>query len=335
MGNYIIGIDGGGTKTKAAIGDADGNVFATKVDSSSNYHLVGIEDTKRVFRTLIDGLIEMQGITMDDVSAIAFGLSGVGRPDDMQLMENIMSEMGIQDKAVIVNDAVIALMGGALSDHGIIVISGTGSIAYGMDKQGNVDRVGGWGHVLDDEGSGYKIGSDGLRAIMRAFDGRIEPTKITQLVLKSLKMEKPEQLVAWSAREGVKKPVVARLAEHVFEAHRLGDATAEKIVKHHASELALGVEILVKRMHMPSSVIVVLCGGVFNANPEYFMLTRNRIIATTEVADVIGPKMPPVVGALLCAIRRKLGLEITRTILHNLRETFFTVNSDSEKGCEE
>ena len=323
----IIGIDGGGTKTKAAIGDLDGNVLGTQTDSSSNYHLVGEEQTEEVFRNLIDGLLNKQGATKDDVTAVCLGLSGVDRPDDREVMSRILNNLDIEDKTVLVNDAVIALMGGALSDHGIIVISGTGSISYGISRQGEVDRVGGWGHVLDDEGSGYKIGHDGLRAIMRAHDGRRELTKISKIILDSLGMQKPEQLVAWSAREGLKKPVVARLAAHVFEAFRLDDKAAQQIVEHHADELALGVRILVKRMQMPPSVIVVLCGGVFDANPEYFSVVRSKITERTIVGDVIGPKMPPVVGALLCALRRKVGMEMNRSILHQLRETFFTVNS--------
>lgn len=332
MSKYIIGVDGGGTKTSAAIADLEGNVLATRTAPSSNYHLVGLENTEKVFQTLIDQLLESQNTTKEELAAVCFGLAGVGRPDDMARMEGVMAKLGIADRSVIVNDAVIALMGGALTDHGVIVISGTGSIVFGMDKSGSVDRVGGWGHVLDDEGSGYKIGSDGLRLIMRAHDGRHQPTKVTQLVLRALNLEKPEALVVWSAQEGVKKPVVAGLAAHVFEAYRLGDAGAEEIVKHHATELALGVDIVVKRMQLPSTTNVVLCGGVFSANPEYFMLTRTRILASTQVADVIGPKMPPVVGALLCAFRRKLDVEITRGILHNLRETFFSLSNEGSSS---
>jgi len=332
VSKYIIGVDGGGTKTSAAIADLEGNVLTTRTAPSSNYHLVGLEKTEQVFQTLIEQLLLTQAASREDLAAVCFGLSGVGRPDDMARMEAIMVKLGILQKTVIVNDAVIALMGGALTDHGVIVISGTGSIIFGMDKQGSVDRVGGWGHVLDDEGSGYKIGSDGLRLIMRAHDGRHQPTKVTQLVLRALNLEKPESLVVWSAQEGVKKPVVAGLAAHVFEAYRLGDPGAEEIVKHHSAELALGVEIVVKRMQLPATTNVVLCGGVFSANPEYFMLTRTRILASAEIADVIGPKMPPVVGALLCAFRRKIGVEITRGMLHNMRETFFSVSNEGSSS---
>src|SRR3990170_4420420 len=124
------------------------------------------------------------GIDAGGTKAICLGIAGVDREDDHTVIRGIMKRIGLKARILIVNDALVALEAGTPGQPGIVIISGTGSIAYGRNAAGEAARSGGWGHVLGDEGSGYWIGRAALRAVLRAADRRGPPTVLTRMLLK-------------------------------------------------------------------------------------------------------------------------------------------------------
>ncbi len=138
--------------------------------------------------------------------------------------------------SLVVNDALIALQAGVGAAEGIVIVAGTGSIAYGCDRHGHAVRSGGWGYVLGDEGSGYWMGRLALRAIVREVDGRGQPTSLTPRVLAHFGVARPEELLHTVYRHDFTPAAVAALATHVQHAHDEGDAVATAILDRGARE---------------------------------------------------------------------------------------------------
>jgi len=184
----------------------------------------------------------------------------------------------------------------------MLVISGTGSIFFARDAQGRTRRVGGWGPLLADEASGYHLGREALRAIMRTHDGYEPPTALTAPILESLGLRKPDDLVRWSTTEGLIKDRVAALSRHVFAAAEAGDPAAEEIIDRLTRLAAKMVSILASLTQLGETYEVVLAGGNFKHSDLYFNRTRDRILELLPSVQVVRPRMQPVAGAVLVAM---------------------------------
>src|SRR5438045_2968301 len=128
-------------------------------------------------------------------AAICLGIAGVDRPDDTAAVHSIMRRIGAKAQVVVVNDALVALVAGAGDSPGVVVVAGTGSIAYGRDAAGRAARAGGWGYLLGDEGGGFWIGRSALTAVVRQFDGRGPSTRLTDMVLEEMQLGNPTELI--------------------------------------------------------------------------------------------------------------------------------------------
>src|SRR5258707_9319307 len=154
---YVIGIDAGGTKTVGLLADETGQVLAEERGSGANLQTHGELEVEKVFDDIMEALA--QGRT---ISAVGLGIAGVDRPHDEAVIRGILRRLGHRENVRVVNDAAIALVAGAPEGVGIVVLAGTGSIAYGQDAGGKSARSGGYGFLLADEGSGYWLGHQAL-----------------------------------------------------------------------------------------------------------------------------------------------------------------------------
>lgn len=300
---YVIGVDGGGTKTLGAIARFDGAAIATTEVGSTNHHSNPIETVRENLTTLIGGLLTAAGVRSADVACICLGMAGVDRPEDRPLIEGIVGETLPGVKCVPVNDGVIALVGGTLKPFGIVVISGTGSIAVGIDREGTRARAGGWGHVLGDEGSGYQIGLKALRAVCRAHDGRTGPTALASGLLVHLGLEKPEQLLGWIKQIEAAKAEIAALSRVVFDAAGEGDQAALTILTEEANELAMATRAVAHKLFPGrEDYEVVVAGGNLRKNDLFFGLFCDAVAKAVPGVPVVQPRKEPVDGAVLHAI---------------------------------
>lgn len=321
MVEYVIGIDGGGTKTRGVMAKLDGEIISHTVVGSTNYHAVGLENVEQRLKQIIDQLAGHE--RRQSVGYITLGLSGVGRPIDHERIGSILERLQIKEKAYLTNDAVIALIGGALSERGILVIAGTGSIVYGMYGE-NIARAGGYGQFLADEGSGYRIGLRGLIAIMKAFDGRAPEVPITNAVLEMLKLESPMQLVTWIGSLTNIKEEVGKIAPFVLEAAEKGDPTCAKIINEEIEELILAIKAVVKKLNIAESkekIPVVLTGGVLENSLYYFNLLSEAIKRNVSNCEPIRPKAPAVIGAVIAAMK-KMRMEPSETVIRTLIDSW-------------
>ena len=176
----VLGIDVGGTKTVCLLADDDERVIAEAREEGANLQGAGELALEKVLHSVMEKTLEGTGVIP---SAICLGIAGVDRASDEAVVRSIMSRIGYKARLLIVNDALIALQAGVGDAAGIVIVSGTGSIAYGRNDQGEASRAGGWGYVLGDEGSGYWIGRLALRAVVRHADGRGRVTSLTPRLL--------------------------------------------------------------------------------------------------------------------------------------------------------
>jgi len=319
-----IGIDGGGTKTACLIGDAEGNVLARCSGEASNAKSRPWEEVTRVLGGLIREALERSGTSPDRLAGIFLGLAGSDRPEDRKRVVDWLREEWPADVAVTVhNDAVTALSAGTWGSKGLVVICGTGSLAYGYDPaSGAFVRAGGWGYLLGDEGSGFDLGRKALTAVMREYDGRGEPTALTERVLERWGLEHPGRLINAIYGQDNVRAVIADVSKLVVAAAAEGDAVAERLLEEAASELTLLVSAAAEGMSAwpageeKEPCPLVLTGGLFS-DEAFGRRFRERLAGREGAFDVRPLDRPPVVGAYLLALM-EAGLKITEPVKRNI-----------------
>ncbi len=261
---HVLGIDAGGTKTVGLLADETGQVLAEVRGSGANLQTHGELEVEKVFDDIVEALA--QGRT---ISAVGLGIAGVDRPHDEAVIRGILRRLGHRENVRVVNDAAIALVAGAPDGVGIVVLAGTGSISYGQDRAGANARSGGFGFLLADEGSGYWLGHQALRATVRAADGRGPETRIMPIVFEALEVSSVSELVPRVYEKGLPKHRIAALASVVQRAHDEGDAVAAALIESGARELALAARAVERQIHLGDGPFpVVLAGGAFKACPS-------------------------------------------------------------------
>ena len=260
---HVLGIDAGGTKTVALLADASASIVGEGRAGGANLQTDGELEVEKTLHAVIDEATRGLRIVP---AAVCLVIAGVDRPRDADVIRGIMIRLGFRANAVIVNDALIALVAGAGGNPGVVVISGTGSIAYGVNHRGVAARAGGWGPTLGDEGSGYWIGKRALEAIARDVDGRGPPTSLTPLVLAHFSLSRPEALVSEIYHHPQGRRAVAALGPLVDRARADGDMVAGEIMVAASGELGLAAASVIARLDMRGERFpILLSGGMLKA----------------------------------------------------------------------
>jgi N-acetylglucosamine kinase-like BadF-type ATPase len=242
-------------------------------------------------------------------------MAGVDQPREAEIVRSLLLRLADFDQVLVVSDSLIALEAGAPDSAGVVVASGTGSIAYGRDREGRAARSGGWGHLLADEGSGFWLGKEALRAVLRAADRRGPATELTDRVLRHYGVTRPQDIGREVYRGGVRPAAIATLAAEVENAAVNGDGVAARILADAAAELRLLAVSVVDQLTLPEGPII-LSGGTFRAAPRLAStliadLERRLPRATARVLDV-----EPAYGAVRLALALVAGRQtLTRTPL--------------------
>jgi N-acetylglucosamine kinase-like BadF-type ATPase len=219
-------------------------------------------------------------------------------------------------RVLVVNDALIALVAGAASEPGIVIVSGTGSIAYGKNGSGHAARAGGWGHLIGDEGSGYWIGSRALSAIVRHADGRGPHTRLTADVLELFGVADVPALVRIVYDRDVPRRNVAGLGPIVQRAVEAGDMVATEIVDLAGGELALAAGSVASRLGMRGDRFpFLLSGSAFKVVPRLAAELAKRLIEIAPRARAELLTVEPARGAVALAIDEARGGALVPTYL--------------------
>jgi len=297
---YVIGIDAGGTKTVGLLGDESGAVLREARSGGANLRLQGELSVEKSLFQVIDALDAPQ-----PVDALCLGIAGVGNDADRDVVRDVLRRLGIRRAVRIVNDAEIALVAGAPEGHGIVLVSGTGSIAYGVDPSGRSARSGGWGYLLGDEGSAFWLGHAAVRAGIRAADGRGPATALFQRICEHLEVREPARLVEWFYDQELSRTRVAQLARLVEEGAADGDETAQDLLDHAARHLARAARAVERQLEFPGPYPLVLSGGAFRACPSLVRRIEARL-DDLPGARLVRLEAEPATGAI------KLALELLR-----------------------
>ena len=261
---YVVGIDAGGTKTVGLLADEAGVVVAEARGSGANLQTDGELKVEKVFDEIMETLSSHH-----PVSAVCLGIAGVDRPHDESVIRSILRRLGHRETARVVNDGAIALVAGAPGRVGVVVLAGTGSICYGADHSGRTARAGGYGFLLADEGSGYWLGHQSLRAAVRAADGRGPETRLQGLIFGALGVGSVAELIPRVYEKGLPKYRIAALASLVQAAYDQGDAVAATLIDGAGHELALAAQSVARQLQLGGEPYpVVLAGGVFKGCPS-------------------------------------------------------------------
>ena len=299
---YLIGMDGGGTKTKCIITDINLNPIYETIGGASNFLVIGTETVSETIINLINDCTSSQKISADDIEAIVIGTTGGGRRNDAELLEKQISSDAKQ-KSLVINkfrvesDARIALEGAFSGKAGSILIAGTGSIMFGKDDKGEIHRVGGFGRYIGDEGSGYRIGRIGLNAVARYFDGRSKSTKIADLLEQEFSISNSEQLITEVYRNNFN---IAAVAPLVFDAAESGDKIAQRILEDEANELMLHINAMKLKLNV-QILKVSLIGSLLTTANYFSYLFNEMVIRKFNDVKIMEAEHSPEFGAALMA----------------------------------
>jgi N-acetylglucosamine kinase-like BadF-type ATPase len=305
--SIYLGVDGGGSGTALCLITRTGELLAT-ADAPSCYYLdssseEGVSLVRRVLAEAVPRICALAGIQPAGITSAFFGLPAYGEvsADLPQLDAAPRAALG-HDRYSCDNDMVCGWAGSLGLADGINVISGTGSMTYGRSGRVGI-RVGGWGELFGDEGSGYWIGVEGLRAFSQMSDGRLPPGPLLTVLREQLELSSDLDLVdiVLNRWRGSRRSVAA-LARPIVQAAGLGDAAAARIVDQAAAELVRLVDTTRTRLGFAptTAVPVSYSGGVLTA-PAVLHAFTNQLAALVEPYDLRTPAYSPVIGAALYA----------------------------------
>jgi N-acetylglucosamine kinase-like BadF-type ATPase len=306
---YVIGIEGGGTKTTAVLCALDGIILSEAQGGPSNFHIVGIEKTAGTILDLIQTCCHSVGCSVSQIGAVVAGLAGAGRVLDQQrIMERLLEIARMKDffleKVSIESDARIALEGAFSGKPGVVVISGTGSIVFGKDERNKIYRAGGWGRLIGDEGSGYAIGREAFRAVAKLFDGYGEKTKLVKLFDEKFGLGTQDAII--DAVYGEKYDF-SSVVPVLMEAASKGDSVAKKILILACSDLVEVINAVLDKMNKGGKGVpkhsLAFVGSLLMNDNFYSHKIRSAIKREVPLVIIRNAESSPVVGAALMAIR--------------------------------
>jgi N-acetylglucosamine kinase len=301
---HVIGIDGGASKTIAILGSADGRTLGRGQAGSSNYQNVGITKASESIKHAVKQAQRETGVGKAQVEIAVVALAGVDSPKDKLVTTRFVRKTNIASRTFVVHDSIAYLQSAFPNKPGIMVESGTGCVAAGINSRGKYVRVAGWGALFDDQGSGYDIGRKALSAAFRAIDGRGPPSKLVSAIKRKFRLKALEDLLYTIYSTGLTVQEVSNLAPLVSEGAPHDDVSRQ-ILREAGTTLGELACVVAKRLDMSSNHIeVATVGGVFNAGKYLTNAFRKRIKQECALAEIVRPKIEPAMGAFSLALQQ-------------------------------
>lgn len=300
---YLLGIDGGGTRTTACLADEHAKVLARVQTGPSNPLKVGWADAQQELLRALRQSCRQAHIRPKRMEAVCIGLAGTSSPTARQRLLRWLRKAVPARAYILTTDADLALAAAVGTEPGIVVIAGTGSIAYGRDPQGRMMYCGGWGSLFDDAGSGYDLGRKAVRSALRHLDGRGKATGLTASLRREFGLD--------NLRDAVTLPFAPQDVAALFpillrEAER-GDAVARQLCHQAGGDLADLALALVKRFGWKRQAVRIYCaGGIFRASLLVLRSFARKVRSGAPNAQISLLRREPVEGALYLALQATL-----------------------------
>lgn len=288
-----LGVDGGGSKTLAVIVNERGEEIGRGLADGANYNSIGLAAAIEHIHTAVNQAIHTARCALP-VHKAWLGLAGIDRKADYELLYPHLRELAEQVR--LTNDAEL-LLAGLEKAIGVVLISGTGSIALGRDTSGQKARSGGWGHILGDEGSGYVIAQQALQAVVRASDGRGPQTALRERILQAWNLQNTDELIGEIYGEP-DKAKIASLSSCVMITARAGDQVAAAILQQAAKELALAVHAVCQQLQFSDQEVpLALGGGLLMNEADFCTQVIQQIRYLQPIGQVVLVSQPTLTAA--------------------------------------
>lgn len=312
---YVLGIDGGGTKTTGVVANTEGIAVAEATVGATNPNIVSPQQLKKEFLALAKQLKRQNGQAYHQIDRLFAGVSGTGHPTSRQKVVEVLESIFQEVPSIKVDtDAIIALYSGTKGKPGIVQISGTGSVTYGVNSQDDRARAGGWGHFAGEQGSGYGLGHDALKAAFAAHDHLGPQTALTKILPDFFQEQSMPDIIPHIYQGDNPKETVASLSRLVMKAADEGDQVAKDIIKKHGHAIGQSIAVLINRLFIDhasrqtfvntrmTAIPIVLAGGLFHRLDLFREAIEEELSQQPLPFKLIKPEAAPVSGAVAAAL---------------------------------
>lgn len=299
---FVVVLDGGASRTRCAILTRDGQQLGYDESGGSNYYGADLDLTEQALKDAVTAALKQAGLNSKDAICVTAGIASV-TPDGKGAAEldPVFERMGFASRAV-VGDLNIAHVGALDRRPGVLVIAGTGSSSLGIAADGRMLRMGGWGPIYGDDGSGYQIGRAALNAAAKACDGYGPPTMLVEYICRALGISSFRDSPDLVYQRHFSVSEIAGLTRPVQQAATAGDAVANTILSAAAEDLAtLAVSVLQRLFSGEPSPLVSFAGSLLASCDTMRTQFTQAIRRAVPTAQVIAPRYPPYIGAFLLA----------------------------------
>lgn len=303
----FCGVDGGGTRTRAAVADARGRLLGYGASTASNPKAVGLDGAVHAIEEAVRHAVAGVDVGTADVQFF-FGLAGVRTTHDGAAVAGVLAEplqrMGFAScQTTMGGDIQNALAGALGGEPGVVLIVGTGSAAYGRNAAGAARQAGGWGWFIDDPGSGYWLGYQAMRAAARSNDGRGPKTELEEAVRQFLRVKTLHEMPNIIYNPHFSRERVAELAPIIFQAAGEGDAVAQAILDKGFHELALMVTTVARELGMHGAKAAAV-GGVAESGKIFQAHLGAALRSQLPGMRLVPPRVSPVAGSVVLAMQQ-------------------------------
>jgi N-acetylglucosamine kinase len=300
---YVVGVDGGATKTLALIGTANGKVLGRGVAGSSNYHNIGELAASKAIKTAVARAKKQAGIGKSRVRTAVIALAAVDSAEDFRVARRFVRLANVAGGSVVIHDSVAALYAASQGSPAVIVNSGTGCFAAGVNRAGEYVRVGGWGYLIDDKGSAFDIGMRAITMAFRMMDGRTPVTRLPTLLKRRLRVKRFDQILDMIYANRLSVEEIARLAPLVSKAAS-DDKVCRRILNEAGTSLAELAITAARRLEMTNrSFQLATVGGGFKSGHYLLRPFASRIRDNCPRARFVSLRVEPAKGAYLFATK--------------------------------
>lgn len=302
--DYLVGFDGGGTKTECSITTLEGEVLGQATSGASSLMHCSPQEVERHLAEAFQKARQQAGLgSPATCRAVCGGFAAAARDSVRVALQSMLHTLLPHVPQIILPDVRIAFEGATAGRPGLVVIAGTGSIAFGRTEAGHEMRAGGWGPDISDEGSGYTIGRLATAAVLEAFDGRRPPTLLREMLLRQWQVQDEDGIIERLRRPpaAARRPPFGELLPMILEAARRHDEAATGILLRAGRDLAALALHLAQRMQFAEPPLICTAGGVFRHAELVASEFRQVLARQLPQARVEPARFSPVAGAILLA----------------------------------
>jgi N-acetylglucosamine kinase-like BadF-type ATPase len=313
--SYYLGVDGGGSKTLAVVSDSAGRIIG-RGESGCGNHQLGAELADRSIREAVMLAMGQALVSHSDIDFAMFGLAGADREADFRILRPMIAALGF-NKHRIVCDTEIGLRAGTRQPDGVVIICGSGTNSYGVNKQGEAFQCGGFGYAFGDFGGGSELAVEVFRSVIRSWEGRESETLLSDKLINTLGYSTVDEMFNAFLDEG--KRIPHQLAKLLFEVAR-EDEVAREILRRQGTELGLAASAVIRKLGMQRDKFdLVMVGSILTRGDSGYVTPYIEAVVKGIAPDcsLRMLTMEPVAGAVLLAMEQS-GYDVVGSVYEHL-----------------